>query len=125
MKLPVPVIPPAASVLMLSALVVAVRSMISVASFVTAPAPKVPVVPPLPTLSVPALIVVVPAYPLSAVRIVVPVPLWLRLPLPLMLPVTFKVPAPLDTSELVPELMLPDCVRVAPAATVNVSVPPR
>ena len=52
---------------------------------VTAPDPKVPVAPPLPTLRVPALTVVAPAYELLPVRIWVPVPVLVKKP-PLVLP---------------------------------------
>jgi len=51
-----------------------------------APAPSAPVVPPLPTCSVPALIVVTPVYVLAPVKIVVPVPACVSVPVPLITP---------------------------------------
>ena len=60
---------------------------------VTAPEPRVPVAPPLPTLRVPALMLVAPAYELVPVRIWVPVPLLLSGAGPLNAPEKVAVPA--------------------------------
>ena len=49
-----------------------------------APLPSVPLVPPLPSCSVPALIVVVPVYVLVPVKIVVPLPAFVTAPVPLI-----------------------------------------
>ena len=73
-------LPPIAFVTVIALL----RLSVSVASFVTAPDPSVPVVPAAPICRVPALIVVVPEYVLVPVSVVVPAPACTRLPLPLI-----------------------------------------
>jgi len=61
-------------------MVSSLRSKTSVALLVTAPAPSVPVVPPLPTCKVPPAMVVVPAYELAPVRMAIPSPVLRREP---------------------------------------------
>ncbi len=60
---------------------------------VTAPVPKVPVVPPSPICKVPAVMVVTPEYVLAPVRICVPVPILFRGAGPLSAPEKVAVPA--------------------------------
>ncbi len=83
-RFPVPLI----ALLTVSALL---RSNTSAALLVTAPVPSVPAVPPAPTCSVPALIVVVPLYVLLRLSVCVPVPVFVSPPVPLITPLKFIV----------------------------------
>ena len=60
------------------------RLYVRLALSVIAPVPRLPVVPPLPTCSVPAVMLVVPVYVLLAARMVVPDPACVRLPVPVI-----------------------------------------
>ena len=62
------------------------REITSAPLFITGPDPSAPVVPPFPSCSVPALIVVPPLYVLVPVSVVVPVPACVTVPVPLITP---------------------------------------
>ena len=112
------------------------------ALFVTAPLPRVPTVPPLPTCRVPAETVVVPVYVLAAVSVRTLLPSWVRPPEPLTtppnvaasvrlnarVPLFVTSPAMLPTvpplpSWRVPAVMVVPPVYVLAVARVNVPVP--